>query len=255
MDELRQEELELTEKIADAEDAAPESTAVEDSASELELTTAEDAPDEDPEESDEIFFVSDFLLTAEDFLETAQYAYLRVANNSLILMGLIVVFMVSCLTSGSLDYLQFLPIVALIVTVTQVRRYSNTDKDINKAYALMQKKTDTGNMQYHIEFGEFMHITNNGRKTPKHDLNEITAICESQKYWLLCLDQQLYVPVEKGSVTGEHPEEFLDYLRACCKSLKKKKIATVTGKKKQAGYAVVGCVILTVITLLVGFFL
>lgn len=254
----------IQQESANAQELPEQAPAPEVDAAALELTAdqeqakaeyEQESEAEPEEEPDDIFFVSDFILTAEDFLETAQYAYLRVANNSLVIIGLIIVFAISCLTAGSTDYLLFLPVVALVITLTQVRRYSNTDKDIAKSFALMQSKTATGSMHYHIEFGEYMHITNNDRKTPKHDLGEITAICESAKYWLLCLDQQLYIPVEKGSVTGENPEEFLEYLRTCCKSLKNKKIAKIDGKKKQAAYAVAGCVIATVITLLIAFFL
>lgn len=246
--EQQQEEFseEMTEEVVDAEEA-------------LTAEEEEDMYDSDEyfegEKPDEIFFTSDFLLTADDFLETAEYAYLRVANNSWILIGLVFVFGLSCLIAKSMDYLRFLPVATLIIMVTQIRRFSNTDKDIKRAYNLMQSKTATGDMHYHIEFGEYMHITNNGRITPKHDLNEIRSICESEKYWLLCLDQQLYVPVAKDSIEGEHPEEFLDYLKHCCRDMKKKKISKVTGKKVSARYGTIGCAIVTVLTLVVAYLL
>ena len=251
MDELIQEnpELEPQAEESPVEEIAEEVTEEEESLAEIES----DYDEWEEEETDEIFFTSDFVLTADDFLETIEYAYLRVANNSWILIGLIVVFAISSMFSGSTDYLRFLPVVALLLAVTQVRRYANTDKDIQKSYALMQQKTTTGDMHYHIEFGEYMHVTNNGRQTPKHDLNEIKAICESEHYLLLCLDHQLYIPVAKGSVQADNPDEFIPYLQHCCRDLKKKKISKVTGKKKIAGYGVIGCVIVTVITLIIGF--
>ena len=252
MDELIRENPELEEQT---EELIGEDTAEETVEDVLTVTETEDDWDDyfEEEEQDEIFFTSDFVLTAEDFLETAEYAYLRVANNSWVLIGLIVVFALSSLFAGSYDYLRFLPVVALVIVVTQVRRYANTDKDIQKSYALMQQKTATGDMHYHIEFGEFMHITNNGRETPKRDLNEIHAICETENYLLLCLDQQLYIPVAKGSVEAENPEEFLPYLRHCCRDLKKKKISKVTGKKKLSAIGVAGCVAVTVVSLIVAY--
>ena len=216
----------------------------------------EDAPEEEAEEEpDEIFFTSDFVMDTDDFNETAEYAYLRVANNSLILAGLIVVFFLSCLLAGNRDYLLVLPIVALVIAVTQVRRYGNTDKEISQSHANIVYLVQSETLHYHIEFGEYIHTTNNGRKTKKRDLNEVTAICETAKYWLLCLEEQLYIAVKKDSITGENPAEFLSYLQHYCHEMKKKKITKVTGKKKQAAYGVICCVVLAVISLIIGFLL
>ena len=117
MDENRQEletadELCIDQTDSEAAPADPAETLAADDPQEL--TAAETDDEEDPEEPDEIFFVSDFILTADNFLETAQYAYLRVANNSLVLTGLILVFAISSLFSGSTDYLMFLPVVASV---------------------------------------------------------------------------------------------------------------------------------------------
>ena len=260
MDELIREnpELELQEELP-AEEREDEVVETAEETGELSMEDDEDAffaqfadPEEEP---DEIYFTSDFVLSAENFLETTQYAYLPVAKNSWIMIGLVIVFCLSSFFAKSYDYLMFLPVAALVLCVTQVRRYSNTDKDIQKAYNMMQSKTSTGDMHYHIEFGEYMHITNNDRETPKRDLNEVRQLCETEHYLLLCLDHQLYVPVEKNSVCGENPDEFIDFLRHSCRDLKNKKITKLTGLKKQASYGVIAFVIVTVLTLVMAYFL
>lgn len=207
------------------------------------------------EEPDEIFFTSDFVLDSDGFFETASYAYLRVANNALFFIGLMLVFTISCLIAQNIDYLQLLPIAAVVIALVSVRRYSKTEKEIKEAHANMVYLTQSTVMHYHITFGEFVHVSNNGRKPSKYDLGVIRSICETPRYWLLCMEQQLYIAVQKDSITGEHPEEFIAYLMRYCNSLKSKKIQKTENKKKQALYGTIGCVVIAVISLVLSFLL
>ena len=180
-----------------------------DTAEEVAESPEEALPEETlPEE--EPVFVSDFLLDADGFYETASFAYLRVTNNAWILLGLYVVYFVASLIAGKITSL--LPIVGVIIAVVTYMLYGNTKQQIKNAHARQIYITKTSESRYHIALGEHIRMSVNGLPMVQYDYSTIRSICQTAHYYLLCMDQQIYIAVAKADLQGGTEEELLQFL-------------------------------------------
>lgn len=251
-EEIRQDAADQPETTA----ASPAETALDaPEAQDSALDTAEEVA-ESPEEAlpeetlpeEEPVFVSDFLLNADGFYETASFAYLRVTNNAWILLGLYVVYFVASLIAGKITSL--LPIVGVIIAVVTYMLYGNTKQQIKNAHARQIYITKTSESRYHIALGEHIRMSVNGLPMVQYDYSTIRSICQTAHYYLLCMDQQIYIAVAKADLQGGTEEELLQFLFHSCPYLKNKKVPTTEGKERMAMIATFVTVAVTLLSLI-----
>ena len=180
-EEIRQDAADQPEATA----ASPAETALDaPEAQDSALDTAEEVA-ESPEEAlpeetlpeEEPVFVSDFLLDADGFYETASFANLRVTNNAWILLGLYVVYFVASLIAGKITSL--LPIVGVMIAVVTYMLYGNTKQQIKTAHARQIYITKTSESRYHIALGEHIRMSVNGLPMVQYDYSSIRSICQT----------------------------------------------------------------------------
>ena len=215
------------------------------------LDTTEEVTEEPTEETlpeEEPVFVSDFLLDPDGFYETASFAYLRVTNNAWILLGLYVVYFVASLIAGKIT--SMLPIVGVIIAVVTYMLYGNTKQQIKNAHARQIYITKTSESRYHIALGEHIRMSVNGLPMVQYDYSAIRSICQTAHYYLLCMDQQIYIAVAKTGLQGGTEEELLQFLFHSCPYLKNKKVPTTEGKERMAMIATFVTVAVTLLSLI-----
>ena len=210
------------------------------------LGTAEEITEEPTEETlpeEEPVFVSDFLLDPDGFYETASFAYLRVTNNAWILLGLYVVYFVASLIAGKITSL-------LPIAVVTYMLYGNTKQQIKNAHARQIYITKTSESRYHIALGEHIRMSVNGLPMVQYDYSAIRSLCQTAHYYLLCMDQQIYIAVAKTGLQGGTEEELLQFLFHSCPYLKNKKVPTTEGKERMAMIATFVTVAVTLLSLI-----
>lgn len=235
-----------------APDASPEMsecTATADAATDVTYEAAESEAEFTEEFSEEeAVFTSDFVLDADGFYETASFAYLRVTNNAWILLGLYVVFFLASIISGKITTV--LPITGVIIGVVTYMLYGNTKQQIKNAHARQIYITKTNEAQYHVALGEHIRMSVNGRPMVEYDYTTIRSICQTAHYYLLCMDQQLYIAVAKDGLQGGNTEQLLQFLFQSCPYLKNKRVPTTEGKERMAMIATYATVMVTLISLI-----
>ena len=90
----------------------------------------------------------------------------------------------------------------------------------------------------------------NGLPMVQYDYSTIRSICQTAHYYLLCMDQQIYIAVAKADLQGGTEEELLQFLFHSCPYLKNKKVPTAEGKERMAMIATFVTVAVTLLSLI-----
>jgi hypothetical protein len=92
----------------------------------------------------------------------------------------------------------------------------------------------------------------NDRRTRSYGYHQIRSVYESHHYFILNLDYELCLLIDKGSISGGTQDEFVSFLLSQCGNLKKKKIYRSKYRKKVCIILFLLTAVLCVITTIYG---
>lgn len=92
----------------------------------------------------------------------------------------------------------------------------------------------------------------NDRRTRSYGYHQIHSIYESHRYFILNLDYELYLLIDKGNISGGTRDGFVSFVLSQCGDLKKKKIYRSKYRKKVCIILFLLAAVLCVITTIYG---
>ena len=173
-----------------------------------------------------------------EFFDFLSVSYTRISVFYILFFVLSILCYVSQILEGSYSAVVMYSGLVLFVFIM---RYVFSGFSIRAKYQQSVSMTDIYLPIMRTYFSSVITVFDAGSSGKEYGYEDINAIYETKKFFLLGLKKNLFIIVNKGSIPQDEKDKFIKFIFSKCVKLKKKHIINITDKKKL-------CLTLTIIT-------
>lgn len=184
--------------------------------------------------NDKIYdFESNLVMTEKDYMEFGKVNYSKISVVFIIEFAVMALFsiqfgVIHFLFNSNEQYLLLLNVIILFFMIFILYKHHSA---LQKGYKRIIFSQGEQNFSQSINFGEKI-VTQSKLSVPKeYDYSVITAIKETENFYLLQLQYNLYLIVEKNIKSNLNNVDFISYILSKSQNIKNKTVQNVKNKK------------------------
>ena len=204
------------------------------------------------DEQKKLYFSSSYTIGKKEYYDYCQIMYRRTVKELTVIAVLsILIGVVLPILAGSFEAIT--AISSAVLFLCAFLGHLLPGACIQRNYTQMLLRTGKDHIPYTTKFGEKIVMKSELDQTREYDYSEITHIRQTSGFYLLHVGLGLHIIVAKNVVSHIDSLEFIPFLMAKCKNLKKKKVIDYTYSKAKAlgSLAVIGIIALVDLLMMV----